>query len=83
MYKILDKSNLSWNCINCGMPNFSTTFFNSTIPELSNTYSELEISNDSENESTDNIGGTTDHNCHNIPLFVSKCKLCYRIHRGI
>jgi hypothetical protein len=33
-----------------------TTFFNSTIPELSNTYSELEISNDSENESTDNIG---------------------------
>ena len=56
MYKILDKSNLSWNCINCGMPNFSTTFFNSTIPELSNTYSELEISNDSENESTDNIG---------------------------
>jgi hypothetical protein len=39
MYKILDKSNLSWNCINCGMPSFSTTFFNSTIPELSNTYS--------------------------------------------
>jgi hypothetical protein len=38
------------------MSNFSTTFFNSTIPELSNTYSELEISNDSENESTDNIG---------------------------
>ena len=33
------------------MPNFSTTFFNSTIPELSNTYSELEISNDSENGS--------------------------------
>jgi hypothetical protein len=31
-------------------------FFNSTIPELSNTYSELEISNDSENESTDNLG---------------------------
>jgi hypothetical protein len=56
MYKILDKSNLSWNCINCGMPNFSTTFFNSTIPELSNTYSELEISNDSDNENTDNIG---------------------------
>ena len=56
MYKILDKSNLSWNCINCGMPNFSTTFFNSTIPELSNTYSELEISNNSDNESTDNIG---------------------------
>ena len=58
MYKILDKSNLSWNCINCGMPNFSTTFLNSTIPELSNTYPELEleISNDSENESTDNIG---------------------------
>jgi hypothetical protein len=38
------------------MPNFSTTFINSTIPELSNTYSELEISNDSDNENTDNIG---------------------------
>jgi hypothetical protein len=47
------------NCLNCGMPSFSTTFFNSTIPELSNTYSELEISNDSDNESTDNIGLTT------------------------
>ena len=32
------------------------TVVNSTIPELSNTYSELEISNDSDNESTDNIG---------------------------
>jgi hypothetical protein len=30
-----------------------------------------------------NVCGTTDHNCHNIPLFVSKCKLCCRIHRGI
>jgi hypothetical protein len=40
MYRILDKSNLSWNCIICGMPNFSTAFFNSIIPELSNTYSD-------------------------------------------
>jgi hypothetical protein len=31
MYKILDESNLSWNCINCGMPNFSTTFFNMIV----------------------------------------------------
>jgi hypothetical protein len=32
------------------------------IPELSNTYSELEISNDSENESNDNIG---------LPTYIS------------
>jgi hypothetical protein len=30
-----------------------------------------------------NLCGTTDHNCHNIPLFVSKSKLCCRTHRGI
>jgi hypothetical protein len=37
------------------------TVVNSTIPELSNTYSELEISNDSDNESTDNIWITNIH----------------------
>ncbi|CAC5390131.1 unnamed protein product [Mytilus coruscus] len=45
MYEILGHSNFSWECINCGMPNFSTIFFNTTT-ETSNSYSELDISNE-------------------------------------
>ncbi|VDI84351.1 Hypothetical predicted protein [Mytilus galloprovincialis] len=30
MYNIMDNSNLSWNCIKCGLPNFSSSFFNQT-----------------------------------------------------
>ena len=52
MYNILNSSNLSWECINCGMPNFSTTFFNSTSIESTNSYSLL----DSDIQSPTNIG---------------------------
>jgi hypothetical protein len=34
---VLNNSNLSWECEKCGMPNFATTFFNSTI-ETSNSF---------------------------------------------
>ena len=32
MYSIMDNSNISWNCLKCGLPNFSSTFFNQSIP---------------------------------------------------
>ena len=32
MYSIMDNSNTSWNCLKCGLPNFSNTFFNQIIP---------------------------------------------------
>jgi hypothetical protein len=41
MYELLNNSNLSWECEKCGMPNFSPTFFNSTI-ETSNSFLTLD-----------------------------------------
>ena len=32
MYSIMDNSNISWNCLKCGLPKFSSTFFNQSIP---------------------------------------------------
>ena len=41
-YRFLDASNISWECIQCGMPIFSTSLFNSTYSiELENQYSNL------------------------------------------
>ncbi|CAC5402086.1 unnamed protein product [Mytilus coruscus] len=37
----MNNSNLSWHCIQCGMPNFSTSFFNSTTIETSNMFDSL------------------------------------------
>ena len=34
MYSIMDNSNISWNCLKCGLPNFSSTYFNQSIPSL-------------------------------------------------
>jgi hypothetical protein len=41
LHDSLNNSNLSWECERCGMPNFATTFFNSTI-EPSNSFLTLD-----------------------------------------
>ena len=38
MYSIMDNSNISWNCLKCGLPNFSSTFFNQSIPSSLSTH---------------------------------------------
>ena len=30
----MDNSNISWNCLKCGLPNFLSTYFNQSIPSL-------------------------------------------------
>ena len=51
MYDILNNSNLSWECANCGKAIFSTIFFNSTI-ETSHSFSTL----DNQIENIDHTG---------------------------
>ncbi|KAK3090224.1 hypothetical protein FSP39_010191 [Pinctada imbricata] len=37
----MDNSNISWHCIQCGMPNFTTSFFSSANFETSNSFVSL------------------------------------------
>ncbi|XP_063435914.1 uncharacterized protein LOC134716832 [Mytilus trossulus] len=41
MYSCMDSSNISWDCIQCGMPNFSSSLFNMSSIETSNRFSSL------------------------------------------
>ena len=41
MYNIMNNSSICWHCIQCGMPNFTTSFFNSTTIETSNLFDSL------------------------------------------
>lgn len=41
MYNIMDNSNLSWNCIKCGLPNISSSFFNQTELSTSKSFTML------------------------------------------
>ena len=34
MYAIMDSSNISWHLLNCGLPNFASSYFNSSTPTL-------------------------------------------------
>ena len=41
VYQYMDSSNLSWNCIQCGMPNFSSSIYDLSSLETSNSFSHL------------------------------------------
>ncbi|CAC5396554.1 unnamed protein product [Mytilus coruscus] len=41
-YKCFHSSNLSWHCIQCGMPNFSSSIFDLSSLETSNSFDPLE-----------------------------------------
>jgi hypothetical protein len=41
VYESLNVNSVTWDCINCGLPNFSTSFFETTI-ETSNTFDPLD-----------------------------------------
>nr|XP_054767499.1 uncharacterized protein LOC129274773 [Lytechinus pictus] len=46
-------NNVSWHCIRCGMPQFSSSLFNSTSIEVSNSFDVLGSSNDVTTSSTE------------------------------
>jgi len=41
MYQYMDSSNVSWDCIQCGMPNFSSSIFDLSSLETSNLFTPL------------------------------------------
>ena len=45
MYECLHSSNISWVCLSCGIPNFSSTLFNNTNFETINSFAPLDVSN--------------------------------------
>ena len=63
MYSILNKSSgkgIVWECIKCGIPNFSTTLFDtSTSPDTQNRFDSLSSLSDPESPVPDNISPST------------------------
>jgi hypothetical protein len=54
IYKALEPSNASWTCCQCGIPNFSTSLFESVIVESNNIYDSLRNQSVLSNTSLDN-----------------------------
>jgi hypothetical protein len=54
IYKALEPSNASWTSCQCGIPNFSTSLFESVIDESNNTYDSLRNQSVLSNTSLDN-----------------------------
>ena len=63
MYSILNKSsgkNIVWECMKCGMPNFSTSLFDTTASlETHNRFDSLSSLSDPESPIPDKIGPPT------------------------
>ena len=49
-------NNISWHCVNCGLPNFSTNLFESTIISNSNSFSVLDHSRLSQDDTQSSPG---------------------------
>ena len=65
IYECMNSSNISWECLQCGMPNFSTSFFDNNSFVTPNLYNNL-----------DKLKGAS-NNDTNVHVQTSKEKVTY------